>query len=70
MTDITPEDQFVLLACDGLFDVYPDERDLVHFIRDYMLQHGDPHKCCQVSSSYVACWYDCVVTADGYIMYM
>mgnify|MGYP006178299121 CR=1 FL=1 len=43
---ITEEDQFLLLGCDGLFDVYTPE-EVVHFVKENMLKHGDAQKCCQ-----------------------
>ena len=45
---MTANDQFLLLACDGLFDVFLEEDDLINFIKNYMLKHGDTQKCCQV----------------------
>lgn len=44
---IGEEDQFLLLGCDGLFDVYTPE-EVVVFVREQMLRHGDAQKCCQV----------------------
>jgi len=46
VTTITENDQFLLVACDGLFDVFTGE-DIVHFVRTNMLEHGDAQKCCQ-----------------------
>ena len=46
MLTITDEDQFLLLGCDGLFDVYTPE-EVVHFVKENMLKHGDAQKCCQ-----------------------
>eukprot|EP01036_Dinobryon_divergens_P027172 gene27172-35897_t len=47
VTTITEHDQFLLLACDGLFDVYaPDE--VVKFVKESMEKHGDTQRCCQV----------------------
>ena len=45
---LADEDQFLLLACDGLFDVFSPE-EVVNFVRTHMLRHGDAQKCCQVS---------------------
>ena len=45
MTTITENDQFLLVACDGLFDVFTGE-DVVKFVRENMLEHGDAQKCC------------------------
>ena len=48
VTTITDQDQFLLLACDGLFDVYSPE-EIVQFVRASMEKHGDTQRCCQVS---------------------
>eukprot|EP01041_Mallomonas_annulata_P002450 gene2450-4758_t len=45
-TTITDRDQFLLLACDGLFDVFTPE-DVVQFVRANIETHGDVQKCCQ-----------------------
>lgn len=42
-------DQFLLVACDGLFDVFTGE-EIVTFVTNDMREHGDAQKCCQVSS--------------------
>ncbi len=47
ITSITPNDQFLLLACDGLFDVFTPE-DVVKFVRVNMEEHNDAQRCCQV----------------------
>ena len=47
---ITPDDQFILLACDGLFDVFVEGDDLVSFVRNFMETHKDVQKCCQALS--------------------
>jgi len=44
---ITDNDQFLLLACDGLFDVYSPE-EVVKFVKENMEKHGDTQRCCQV----------------------
>ena len=49
MQTIVPEDQFILLACDGLFDVFSNE-DVIDFIKTFMEKHGDAQKCCQALS--------------------
>lgn len=46
VTTITDHDQFLLVACDGLFDVFSGE-DIVQFVRTNMAEHGDAQKCCQ-----------------------
>jgi serine/threonine protein phosphatase PrpC len=43
---IRPDDQFLLLACDGLFDVFSYD-EIVAFVRDNMSKHGDAQRCCQ-----------------------
>ena len=46
-TTITENDQFLLLACDGLFDVFSPE-EVVTFVKAHVDKHGDAQKCCQV----------------------
>jgi len=46
VTTITADDQFVLVGCDGLFDVFNGE-DIVSFVMENMREHGDCQKCCQ-----------------------
>lgn len=46
ITSISEMDQFLLLGCDGLFDVFTPE-DVVDFVRSNMLEHRDAQKCCQ-----------------------
>ena len=48
VTTISEEDQFVLLACDGLFDVFSGD-DVVQFVKANMSEHRDAQRCCQVS---------------------
>eukprot|EP01033_Poteriospumella_lacustris_P007324 gene7324-5271_t len=43
---IQDNDQFLLLACDGLFDVFTPE-EVVTFVRTNMEKHGDTQRCCQ-----------------------
>lgn len=45
-TTITEDDQFLLLACDGLFDVYTSE-DVVKIVKENLEAHGDPQRTCQ-----------------------
>eukprot|EP01042_Synura_sphagnicola_P000462 gene462-489_t len=45
-TTITPNDQFLLLACDGLFDVFTPE-EVVTSVRTFLEKHKDVQKCCQ-----------------------
>ena len=46
VTNIRKGDQFLLLACDGLFDVFSYD-EVVEFVRDNMEKHGDAQRCCQ-----------------------
>ncbi|CAM9608520.1 unnamed protein product [Chrysoparadoxa australica] len=46
-TAITPQDQFVLLACDGLFDVFSNE-EVVDVVLEEMGKHGDAQRTCEV----------------------
>ena len=46
VAELSCEDQFLLLACDGLFDVFSAE-DIVDFIKKDMAEHGDTQRCCQ-----------------------
>ena len=48
VTNITENDQFLLLACDGLFDVFTPE-EVVTFVKLNMEDHRDTQRCCQVS---------------------
>uniref|UniRef100_A0A7S0XEJ1 Protein-serine/threonine phosphatase n=1 Tax=Chromulina nebulosa TaxID=96789 RepID=A0A7S0XEJ1_9STRA len=45
-TNISENDQFLLLACDGLFDVFTPE-DIVTFVKSNMEEHHDSQRCCQ-----------------------
>lgn len=47
VTTVTPDDQFLLLACDGLFDVFSPD-DIIHFVKSNMEDHRDSQRCCQV----------------------
>ena len=44
---ISETDQFVVLACDGLYDVFTNE-EVVSFVLTQLSEHGDPQRCCQV----------------------
>jgi len=46
VTSIKKNDQFLLLACDGLFDVFSYD-EIVTFVRANMEEHGDCQRCCQ-----------------------
>lgn len=46
VTTITDHDQFLLLACDGLFDVFTEE-EVVEFVKEKLEETGDPQKCCE-----------------------
>ena len=48
VTNISEKDQFLLLACDGLFDVFTPE-EVTTFVKENMEKHGDTQRCCQVS---------------------
>lgn len=42
---ITDEDQFVLLACDGLYDVMTND-EIIQFVLEHMSKYKDTEKCC------------------------
>jgi serine/threonine protein phosphatase PrpC len=44
---MTAEDDFMVLACDGLFDVYSN-KEVVKAVKQEMAAHGDAQKCCEV----------------------
>jgi len=50
--EMTEQDDFVLLACDGLFDVFSNQ-EVVRFILDEMRQHHDAQRACE-NLSYTA----------------
>ncbi|CAM9694934.1 unnamed protein product [Pylaiella littoralis] len=43
---ITPEDEFILLACDGLFDVFTTD-EVVKIVRRELRRHGDTQRVCE-----------------------
>ena len=43
---ILPEDEFILMACDGLWDVFKSQR-AVEFARQKLRDHNDPQLCSQ-----------------------
>jgi protein phosphatase 2C family protein 2/3 len=43
IVDITEEDEFILLACDGLFDVMSNQ-EAVDFVKTEMARHGDAQR--------------------------
>ena len=46
-TTLTPDDQFLVLACDGLFDVF-SPTDLIDYIKNFLEKNGgDVQKCTQ-----------------------
>ena len=46
-TTLTPDDQFLVLACDGLFDVFTPS-DLIDYIKTFLEKNGgDVQKCTQ-----------------------
>ena len=49
---ISEQDQFLVLACDGLFDVFSGE-EVVSFVKTFLEQNaGDVQKCAQVNTTY------------------
>lgn len=46
ITQITKDDQFLLLACDGLYDVFTEE-EIITFVKNDMGDHRDAQRCCQ-----------------------
>lgn len=44
--DILPEDEFVLIACDGMWDVLPSQT-AVSLARQNLREHNDPERCSQ-----------------------
>lgn len=47
VTNLSDDDHFIVLACDGLYDVFGND-EIVSFVKANMEAHGDPQKCCQV----------------------
>lgn len=47
--DLTPEDHFILLACDGLFDVFENE-EAVALVLQEMAGHRNAHRACEALS--------------------
>eukprot|EP01006_Ploeotia_vitrea_P020904 TRINITY_DN53229_c0_g1_i1.p1 TRINITY_DN53229_c0_g1~~TRINITY_DN53229_c0_g1_i1.p1 ORF type:complete len:651 (+),score=-15.72 TRINITY_DN53229_c0_g1_i1:141-1955(+) len=43
---VTESDQFVLLACDGLYDVFTND-EIISFVLAQLKEHGDTQRCCQ-----------------------
>lgn len=41
---LTPQDEFLLIGSDGLWDVFPSQR-AVEFARQRLLAHNDPQRC-------------------------
>eukprot|EP00953_Heterococcus_sp_UTEX-ZZ885_P039606 20301-Heterococcus_DN1.PRE.1 len=46
IVQMTAEDDFMVLACDGLFDVYSN-KEVVKAVKQEMAAHGDAQKCCE-----------------------
>lgn len=44
--DLLPEDEFLLIACDGLWDVFSSQR-AIEIARQNLREHNDPHLCSQ-----------------------
>jgi len=40
------EDEFAVIACDGVFDVLSSD-ECVQFVRQHLKQHGDPRKAAE-----------------------
>lgn len=51
MHNISKADEFLLLACDGLFDVFSNE-EVCSFVKDFMTANKDSQKCVQVVNIY------------------
>ena len=47
VTSILPSDQFLLLACDGLFDVFTHDEIVSFVLKTMVTNGGDCQKCCQ-----------------------
>lgn len=47
VTTVTDDDNFMVLACDGLYDVFTND-EVVSFVKAEMETHGDCQRCCQV----------------------
>lgn len=48
VTDISPEDQFIVLACDGLYDVF-ENKEVIEFIKSELESNGgNVQKCCEM----------------------
>lgn len=46
ISQLSQEDEFLVLACDGLFDVYSNE-EVMDAVRREMDSHGDVQRCCE-----------------------
>lgn len=44
---ITEEDEFIVLACDGLWDAFPHSNEVISFARRCLRAHNDPVQCSQ-----------------------
>jgi protein phosphatase 2C family protein 2/3 len=53
-TTLTEDDNFLVLACDGLYDVFTND-EIVSFVKREMESHGDCQKCCQVTLFFNFC---------------
>jgi hypothetical protein len=58
VTTVTDEDNFMVLACDGLYDVFTND-EVVSFVKAEMETHGDCQRCCQVRDYYYYCYCYC-----------
>ncbi|CAN0025495.1 unnamed protein product, partial [Ectocarpus fasciculatus] len=46
VSEITPQDEFLVLACDGVFDVLTSE-EVVANVYEKMKIHADAQRCCE-----------------------
>ena len=49
--ELSPADEFIVMACDGLWDVFPPSTasaDVIKFVRSRLVDHNDPQRCSQV----------------------
>lgn len=44
---LNPNDEFIILACDGFWDVYKSSQRAVELARDWLKEHNNPQQCAQ-----------------------